>query len=93
MRYVDFLEQSYPAIREQAPPVADCARLHNWLLSIGELLALMPLSMRDGWADQYAALLVITYGHISPAIATITIRHAIDEAAGRWPRPLEKAGA
>ena len=91
MRYHVLLEESYKAIREQAPPVGECQRLHDWLLSIGQLLALMPLDMRSGWADQYAALLVIKYGHISPAVATITIRHSIDEAAGRWPKPLTEA--
>ena len=93
MRYVDFLEQSYAAIRASAPPVADCAALHTWLLSIGELLFLMPLSLRAAWADQYEALLIIKYGHINESVAKSALRHALDEAAGRWPKPLTKAGA
>jgi len=93
MRYADFLEESYAAVRASAPPVADCQKLHNWLLSIGELLFLMPLALRASWADQYAALLVIQYGHINPTVATVAIRHAIDEAAGRWPKHPEKAEA
>lgn len=88
MRYDDFLEQSYRALRDAAPPVADYQRLHEWLLAIGEMLALMPLALRESWSDQYGALLVIKYGHINPTVATCAIRHAIDEAAGRWPKPL-----
>lgn len=93
MMYEDFLEQAYQGIRESAPHVGDCERLHHWLLSIGEMLAVMPLALRESWSDQYAALLVIKYGHIHPAVATIAIRHALDEAVGRWPKPLQKAGA
>lgn len=91
MRYADFLEQAYKGIRESAPPVAEGERLHDWLLSIGQLLALMPLDLRAAWADQYAALLVIKYGHIIPDVAMITVRHATDEAAARWPKPLTEA--
>lgn len=91
MRYSDFLEQAYKGIRESAPPVAVGEPLNEWLLSIGQLLALMPLDLRAAWADQYAALLVITYGHISSDVATIALRHATDEAAGRWPKPLTEA--
>lgn len=91
MRYADFLEEAYKAIRESAPPVGEYQRLHEWLLSIGHMLALMPLAMRSGWADQYAALLVIKYGHIGPEVAAIALRHAIDEAAAMWLPPLTEA--
>jgi len=86
MRYDDFIEDAYKAIREQAPPINGCDRLHEWLLSIGDLLALMPYADRASWIEQYAILIIAKYPHITTAAARVTLKHATDEASGRWPK-------
>lgn len=90
MTYEIFLEQSYRAIREQAPHVAQVDRLQPWLLSIGELLLRMPPDLQHEWAEQYAVLIMITYGSIVPDVARVCVRHGLTEAEARWPKPWER---
>lgn len=90
MTYQTFLEQSYRALREEAPPVWQIDRLEGWVRSIGELLLHMPGEVQREWAEQYAVLIMITYGYIAPDIARVCVRHGLTEAEARWPNPLQR---
>lgn len=85
MTYALFLEEAYQSIRAQAPPVWQLVAMPVWIQSIGELLLHMPPALQQEWADQYAALLVIKYGHIQPGIAAVCVRHGLNEAEAHWP--------
>lgn len=85
MRYRDFWEEAYRAIRAQAPPLWQLHDGAAWLRSIGELLLHMPPELQQEWADQYATLLVITYGHICAEVAVVCVRHGLTEAQAQWP--------
>lgn len=89
MRYRDFMEVAYQAIRESAPTVGNMLALSGWLRSIGELLLHMPPDLQREWADQYATLLVIKYGHIEPGIAALCVRQGLTEAQAHWPTRVE----
>lgn len=85
MRYSDFLDEVFRGIRDEAPPVTDCQRLHRWLFSIGELLHVMQPAERAAWQQRYADFLVIHYGHVQPPLALLTLRQAQMEAEDAWP--------
>lgn len=92
MRYADFLEEAYHAIREQAPSAADGERFPAWVVSVGEILQAMPFSEANYWTDQYASLLVVKYPHITPNLAYVCLRHGLTEAQAGWPRHLPVIG-
>lgn len=89
MRYRDFLEEAYQAIRAQAPSVWQLVAMPQWIKSVGELLLHMPPELQREWADQYATLLVIKYGHIEPGVAAVCVRHGLTEAEAHWPKRVE----
>lgn len=85
MTYALFVEDSYRAMRESAPTVGNMLALSWWLRSIGELLLHMPPELQREWADQFAALIVIKYGHIEPGIAALCVRQGLADAQAQWP--------
>lgn len=89
MTYARFLEEAYRAIWAQAPPVGNFAAATEWLRSIGEVLLHLPPELQREWADQYATLLVIKYGHIRPDIALVCVRYGLNEAEAHWPTRVE----
>lgn len=90
MTYHTFLEESFRSIREQAPQVCEIHKLQPWLLSIGEILLLLPRELQQYWGERYAILLVIKYGHIHLDIARVCIRHGLTEAEERWPKGVPR---
>lgn len=91
MTYATFLEEAYQAIRAQAPSVWQLAAMPVWMRAIGEVLLHLPPDLHREWADQYAALLVVKYGHIEPGVAALCVRHGLTEAQAHWPKPVQVA--
>lgn len=90
MIYATFLEESYLAIREQAPHVAQIDRVQPWLVSIGEVLLGMPPAVQAIWLDQYAVLVMLKYGYLHPDVAVASIRYGLTMAQARWPKVTER---
>lgn len=90
MTYEDFIEDSYQAIRQEAPPMTQLGQLDPWVRAIGELLLRMPADLQASWIDQYAALIVIKYPTITPDIALMCIRHGLAAAQAQWPKAVAR---
>lgn len=80
MRYADFLEATFRAIRDAAPKVWQSEQFDRWLLSIGEVLRVLPPALQASWIDRYTMLLMVTYGTVPTALAQSFIWNSLKHA-------------